>query len=866
MRVIPLQNATSLASVGGKAANLARLIAAGAPVPDGFVLTSSAVQHFVAEQEQVTREVEQEVLRKWAALEANCVIVRSSAVGEDSEEASFAGQLDSVPHVSTEDQLRAAILEVWESQWSDRAVAYQAARNTFLAGMGVIVQRQVDAHVSGVLFTVSPTSPGHMLLEYCDGLGEALVSGAVNPGRMSIARETLACEQLATCDGVTMDDTHAKALALLALDLEHRFGAPQDIEWTIDRERRLWIVQSRPITTATHHRPNGPNGPYGPRGPRGPNGPNGPNGPSGPKEPKLVFWSNANVNENFPQPISPLLYSIARVGYYHYFRNLGRAFGVSRRRLAKMESSLRQIIGVHGARMYYNLTSIHHVLRSAPFGDLLAASFDQFVGAETDDHEETSHGRAYEVLELGVIAARTTWQYLFLTSRVVEFERTADRFAGRTHPIQLRNKDAAELLEDLRAFIDIRCNRWKNASLADAGSMVCYGGLQRVLARAFPEEDQQALHNTLLKALPGLVSGVPALKLWELSRLIRASEPLRQLVARSTPQEALTQIEEDEQYREFRNAMNQFLENWGFRCSAELMLTSPSFQEDPAPVIDLLRSYAAMDGDSPQEQLDRQAADRVRETKRVLSALRVRRVSRWVPFLSQAHLVGVVLRWTQRCIQLRERARLKQALLYSRLRRIALALGDRLVQSQRLAQRDDVFYLTYEELDLLVAGGEMFPDHVKGLVDLRRSAHKELSASTPPDSMHLRRGEYLTSTRASERVAAHKDDAALRGVGACGGSTTAAAAILLDVTESERLRAGDILVTRQTDPGWGPIFPLISGLVIERGGMLSHGAIIAREFGIPSVVGVKDATRLIQHGSSITVDGDRGIVHVGSAR
>jgi rifampicin phosphotransferase len=105
----------------------------------------------------------------------------------------------------------------------------------------------------------------------------------------------------------------------------------------------------------------------------------------------------------------------------------------------------------------------------------------------------------------------------------------------------------------------------------------------------------------------------------------------------------------------------------------------------------------------------------------------------------------------------------------------------------------------------------------------------------------------------------------LRGVGACGGSATARAAILLDVTESNKLSAGDVLVTRQTDPGWGPIFPLISGLVIERGGMLSHGAIIAREFGIPSVVGVKDATRLIAHGSSITVDGDRGIVHMAVA-
>src|SRR4029079_13952577 len=115
---------------------------------------------------------------------------------EDSEHASFAGQLDSIPHVSTFDELRRAILKVWESQWSDRVVAYQAARDTFLGGMGIIVQRQVNAAVSGVLFTVSPTSAGHMLLEYCGGLGEALVSGSINPGRISIARRDFTCQYL----------------------------------------------------------------------------------------------------------------------------------------------------------------------------------------------------------------------------------------------------------------------------------------------------------------------------------------------------------------------------------------------------------------------------------------------------------------------------------------------------------------------------------------------------------------------------------------------------------------------------------------------------------------------------------------------
>ena len=557
-----------------------------------------------------------------------------------------------------------------------------------------------------------------------------------------------------------------------------------------------------------------------------------------------------------------MLYSIARVGYYHYFRNLGTAFGIAEWRLARMEPALRQIIGVHGARMYYNLTNIHAVLGSAPFGDLLAASFNQFTGAEDDDQAAVgTQTRLHQTRELAVIAAKTTWEYLFLTRRVEEFERTIDDYARRTHPTVLQGRPIVALLDDFRGFIEIRRHRWKNASLADAGSMVCYGALQRILARAFPGEDQQALHNTLLKALPDLVSSVPPVKLWDLSRMVRQTEALHALFSTASAAEILEQLS-DERFAAFRVALDEFLEQWGFRCSAELMLTVPSFQENPAPVIDLLKSYAAMDGESPADQLQRQAAGRERDTARMLDALRRRPVSRWLPFLRQSALAGVVLRWTQRSIQLRERARLKQALLYSRLRRVSLALGERLVQRGRLAQADDIFFLSFEEVDLLASGGEMFPGSTRDLVALRRRAHAELSARTPPDTITLPAGEYLDASAPAGATAVDAGSGRLQGVGACGGSTTARAAILLDVTESHRLDAGDILVTRQTDPGWGPIFPLISGLVIERGGMLSHGAIIAREFGIPSVVGVKDATRLIRHGGEITVDGDRGLVLV----
>jgi phosphohistidine swiveling domain-containing protein len=279
-----------------------------------------------------------------------------------------------------------------------------------------------------------------------------------------------------------------------------------------------------------------------------------------------------------------------------------------------------------------------------------------------------------------------------------------------------------------------------------------------------------------------------------------------------------------------------------------------------------------MEGESPADILARQERERIRETRAALAALRARPVSALLPFIRQSVVVRTVLSWTQRSIQLRERARLKQALLYSRLRRVALTIGDRLVAAGRLVDRDDVFFLTAEEVDLLASGGAMFPHHVKPLIALRREAHLALGASAPADSIELGVGEYVPAHNPEGQACDKQGDAGrgdgaehLSGVGACGGSATARAAILLDVTESSKLSAGDVLVTKQTDPGWGPIFPLISGLVIERGGMLSHGAIIAREFGIPSVVGVKDATRLIAHGSSITVDGDRGTVHMAVA-
>jgi pyruvate,water dikinase len=883
-----LAEATDERLVGGKARNLAQLIARDVPVPEGFVLTTAAFNQFLERNDLLDRidaicrridmadpptlqtvaasigrlvsagamppeivRLLRDVSSRWPS--GTLLVTRSSAVGEDGAHASFAGQLDSVLGLADLD-LGRGTRTCWASYWSARALSYRAARSVKLDGMGVIVQRQVDARVSGVLFSQAPSSTSttrsdDLMIEYCAGLGDGLVSGQLEPGRLIVSRSDWAVRR----DAALADpDSEAQVeqfltprrildLCRLALRIEKELGAPQDIEWSIDLEGQLWILQSRPITTGAGH--------------------------IAAHTTRTIVWSNANVNENFPEPISPLLYSIASTGYYHYFRNLGLAFGVSRWRLAAMEQPLRGIIGVHGGRMYYNLTNIHAVLRMAPFGERLAAAFNQFVGATENTAQANEPARwsarrnhSLAVFELLRMAACTTWQYVGLRHRVETFEKTADAFAARTHPNRLRHLTLPQLLEELRAFVTIRNDRWKNASLADTASMVCYALLQSTLKAC---GCGPAMHNRLLRALPGVPSSIPPIRLWELSRIVRADARLTELFATEHATHILHAIRHDDRCAAFRRAFEQFLEDWGFRSSAELMLTVPSLQEDPLPAVELLKQYAATDGESPVAAIAAQSAERLAETSRLL-----RQVGRGAP--AKAAAVWLLVRWTQRAIAYRERARLKQALLYTRCRRIALAIGDRAFSAGLLHRQDDIFMLTRQEIDELGSGRAMFPYRVHELVELRRREQELLAAMHPPDTIRLPEGEYLhcrTHIRAaSDPHTDHNEHAVLPGTGACGGRAKARAAVLTDVRQAHRLERGDVLVTRQTDPGWGPVFCLISGLVIERGGMLSHGAIIAREFGLPCVVGVKDATRRIPHGAHVTIDGDLGICTIDSVQ
>jgi pyruvate,water dikinase len=891
------ENEWHLEQVGGKAFYLSLLSRQGRPVPPGMVVSDAFFQSFL-ESNHLPSKI-QEFLKSpdlaqaaeeisllfaqatvppelWSGvlqtlrekMPAGPLMVRSSAVGEDSAGASFAGQLDSFQCDGTEEDLLQCLLKCWASLYSERSLSYQKSRGIMLSRMGVVIQALIDPCFAGVLFTENPHpvegfGPDDFFLEYCTGHGDKLVSGRINPGSYLVRREDLQChhllfpeqEGLESEDGTLLIPPDSlQKLAQEALLLMSSHGTALDIEWVMDREGAVFLVQMRPITRSLLGPKLSTEGAETVKA--------SPGGSS-----KRSLWSNVNVNENYPDPISPLLYSIAYESYYHYFRNLGVAIGVPERELIAHENELRTIIGAHGARMYYNLSHIHSLLRVLPFGDRLSEQFNVFIGVFDEDPavEKTPPKKpgnwwdqVLHILRLGRIVLHSARTFASFSRQVTSIEKEVD-----AHVAQSRQEanSLAGRSSSFQRFLVIRFQSWKKASLADLAAMITYGSLRSLVQVLFKNTGHTALHNSLLKGSSGVVSSVPPQKIWELAEMVRQTPALKELFESQEATSILASLTSSPlrmEWCEFHKKFSEFLDAWGSRCSGELMLTVPNFRESPVLLIPVIQGYLLANTPAPQTVIAAQNLERQQLLAKLKTELRAN--SNVFTAALKWRLFKVLLQATHHAIACRERVRMKQALLYGELRATVLAIGESLVEQGLLASRDDIFLLHYEEIAQYLAGAMMLPKTLNDLVVLRRREFETLSQLNPPDHFWLAAFETVNAQKPLSQRLAKSTGRELKGLSACGGQVKACVRVLTSVKEAPRLQSGDILVTKQTDPGWGPIFPMISGLIMERGGMLSHGAIIAREFGIPAIVGVRNATDILMDGGKVQLNGDAGVV------
>ncbi len=796
--LISQDHAHEVAEVGGKAAALARLAKYGFAPPAFFVIRAEALG---------TDAPIAGLRDALAELGPGPFAVRSSARQEDSAAHSHAGQFDTRLNVPAP-EVEAAARQVWRSGFSDTVATYRALRTGVEAeGPAVIVQRMIDARAAGVAFSADPVTGrrDRVLVSAIAGLGERLVSGEADGEDWTIGASAICAST-----PEVLDAAQAEAVAALARRAETVFGAPQDIEWALD-ETGLHILQSRPITTPLLPLPN--------------------------PDTALTIFDNSNIVESYPGLVSPLTYSFAVHVYARVYRAFVALLGVPERTIAAQSAVFGNMLGRVDGRVYYNLVNWYRALALLPGFALNRAYMETMMGVDTPMPAEVTESigpppasgaaKAREYLRLARAGGGLIWQALLLP-------RTRRRFYARLNRALDSGFDPdragpTALAAEYRKIESTLLDRWDAPLVNDFLCMIAFGASRNLLRRWLGEAGL-TLHNDVMIGQGDIISAEPAQRIVKMGQMARAAGLDAGLIA-----EGMAGLDA---HPALRQEVESYLEKFGDRCTEELKLESLTLRDDPSS---LLAAIVA----SAQRGAATAHAPRSPDW-RVLLANPLKRV-----------IAKTVISWTKNRVRDRENLRFERTRIFGHARRVFLAMGREFAARGLLDAPRDVFYLTTAEVLGAVEGFGLSGD-LKALVALRKA---EDAASEerpdPPERIELR-GPAIAPVWAE---APQAQDGALhrRATGCSAGQVTAVARVIRD-PRRQSLAAGEILVARHTDPGWIAVFSNASAIVVERGSLLSHSAIVARELGIPCVVGMKGATQWVTDGEVLRVDGATGDV------
>jgi len=831
--VVPLSalRAGDIAVAGGKGANLGELIHAGFPVPDGFVITTEAYAEAaravdvdprdpIAARERLTAkpmptEIAKAITDAYRALGGR-VAVRSSATAEDLPEASFAGQQDTILEVEGEEALLDAVRRCWASLWNERAVAYRATHEVDEGALrlAVVVQRMVGATIAGVLFTADPITGRRRraAIDAVRGLGEQLVSGAVNPDHYLVDAGT---GTVLERRGDILDDVRLRELAAIGARIEAHFGAPQDIEWAID-ERRLWIVQSRDITTLYPI-------------------------PAGAPDPDrdLRVYLSVNVAQGVLQPFTPM--------GLQTFRLMSTALASAVGRHVGDPTAGVPVIADSGLRLWVDLTGLvrNSATREVPVRVLSvmeARSSRIFARLLEDPRLAPRGGSRVRSLLSGLRAVAHTGAPAVVLRALLRPDATRERLLRDVDEIVRLdagplNTPTERLVAFERLFLIWPPRMFPKLVASVAAGFLSYNLAGRLL-RGVASDDEL---RTLLRGLPFNPTTQMDLDLWALAERTREDPPSRSALADRSPAELSAAFRRGDLPPLLQHELETFLDRYGHRAIAEIDLGLPRWAEDPAHIVGAIANYQRLDAAAlaPDAQFSRGA----REAEAMIATL-LSRVHGPRRFLARA-----LLRRVRALAGVREAPKFHVIRVFARGRAILAPVGDALAAAGRIAAADDIWFLTLPDARRAVAG-----DDLRDVVATRRSEYRrELRRR------HVPRVLLSDGTDAEAAFASPAADGAIRGTPASPGTATGVARVMLSPAGA-RLEPGEVLVAPATDPGWTPLFLTASALVMEMGGMMSHGAVVAREYGIPAVVGVPNATERIATGQRIVVDGSAGTV------
>ncbi|SEJ58172.1 pyruvate, water dikinase [Dyadobacter sp. SG02] len=810
---------TTGVTIGGKAENLFRLKALALPVPRFVVIPWETLLAGVPESELVPRLLDTfEGTRHFA--------VRSSAVAEDGTAFSFAGQFESYLCV-TPAELSARIADVRRSAFSERVTTYRKHHGlSDPGGVAVIVQEMVDVDAAGVAFGANPLTGNRQekVINAVFGLGDSLVSGEVNADQFVLNGAEI---QSVLANGKaaepTLTDGQIYRLGEILDTLEKELGQPQDIEFAV-RNDRIYLLQTRPITTLK----TTPAGNY-------------------------ILWDNSNIIESYPGVTTPLTFSFISKSYETAYKLFSAYLGVSESVIRKNERVFANTLGFLNGRVYYNLKTWYHMLAMLPGYSINARYMEKMMGVkEQFDIPESyrlSKGKAW--WSIVKMAVQMLFRFRALPRKRREFMQLVARTISEYKAIPFAEKNAGELMHLYLDFERKLLLEWKAPLLNDFFAMIWFGMLQKQCGQITGGENPN-LHNDLLCGSNDIISVQPVHRSIAIAAHIAGVPALKQLFLEQNAYEIhdVLSASTDPEFVRLRIEIERYIGDFGERCVGELKLETISYGQEPARFIKVLKSYVETGITGAQFSGEREDVIRTNAERGIAGYLKGKMIAGWK--------LRLTLRYTRELVSARENLRYERTRAFGIVREIFSFIGKRFQADGMLGHARDIFYLTKEEIFAYIEGTAVTQD-IKALVALRQAEFQHYKELGPLSERFATYGVPYHGNDFFSIDRIEKPEGGLKGIGCSPGRVTGRVRVVTDPAEVPSLN-GDILVTTSTDPGWVTLFPGALGIIVERGSLLSHSAIVSREMGKPCIVGVTGLLKTLKTGDEIEMDGSTGII------
>ena len=842
------------ATIGSKAMNLIHLKRFGFSVPDGFCITSAAYRtHLEAnnlvvqiksvldklnsaskeDKKLILLEVRQIIIDKSLSIElcreiesnyhilaADHIAVRSSATAEDLPGHSFAGQYETYLGIADLAGCIDAVKKCWASLWTERAYEYRQ-KNGFdhlAVNMAVIVQSLVDADASGVIFTADPVNgyKSRIIIETIGGLGDTLVSGKATPQRFVVARKKCRIVSKNLTSDSCITDSVVKRLAKLGKKVEKHFGNPQDIEWAIYKNK-IWFLQTRPITAV----------------------------PQKKSWEERQVWTNANTGEVFPDAITPFTWSSIELMFNPLFKSTVRLFGA--------ELGNNQLAGLVASRVYFNINTAIGLAQYLPEKWNMSLN-DSFGGETYKAHELGKLDIPDEdIPDLGFSYAKMIIRLPYSICDIFSHgQKKGMKIVKELSSSckKLRDLDISAMADEklTRQFVTAIEGTVKSCDILCVLSGILAFPILRWFCAKWLDDENGTIANRLLGGLNGMEDVQAGFELWNLAVKARESSQVEAAILSNgnwqIVRENIAGIEAGEG---FLKKWDEFMAHHGHHCRGEMELFNPRWYETPDYVLLTVRNYL-----SSFSQIDpiQNYHDHIRECEQLTNRCRQQ-----LKNPAKRLIFNYLVHRAQQGVIFRENWKSEAVRYTAALRSILLELGQRLDNKSILDNADDIFFLKYQEVQSVVQGNADFD--VRKVIAQRRAEYEKNKSVTPP---HVVIGRFNPDKYIPDAV--DTNIKVLNGLAVSSGVVSGKARVILRADTNEQVLPGEILVAPFTDPGWTPYFMPAAAIVMDIGGMLSHGSIIAREYGIPAVVNVGPATKIIKTGQTIQVDANRGEVRI----